>query len=119
MNLTLISIEKDGVIRVAAEGELTGSDIPNDGKNPMAKVVGEHWSANKVALSFDKATYLDSAAIGWLLNTVKEFQNAGGRLVLHSVPPRIQQLFDMLKINAVLPVVEDEKTALEQLNGGN
>ena len=35
MKLTLLSIEKDGIIRVATEGNITTSDFEAGGKNPL------------------------------------------------------------------------------------
>lgn len=119
MNLKLQSIEKNGIIRVTAEGELTGSTLPVDGSNPLSQVLGDAWSGNRIVLSMEHATYMDSTAIGWLLSTVKEFKNNGGTLVVHSVPSCIQQLFDMLKINAILPIARDEQQALAQAHGAS
>lgn len=117
MNLKLQSIEKNGIIKVAAEGELTGSALDADGANPLGGIIGENWNENRIVLNFENATYMDSTAIGWLLSTVKEFKAGGGNLVVYAVPQSIQQLFDMLKINAILPIVQDEKQALKKVNG--
>jgi anti-anti-sigma regulatory factor len=55
--------------------------------------------------------------VGWLIGLHKKFQQAGGRLILHSVPPLIDQLFRLLKLPAVLHMAGDEAAA-RALAGG-
>ena len=40
MKLTLVSIEKDGLIRVASDGSITSEDFKAEGKNPLEDVLG-------------------------------------------------------------------------------
>jgi hypothetical protein len=35
MKLSLVSIEKEGLIRVATDGNITSNDFQADGKNPL------------------------------------------------------------------------------------
>jgi len=115
MNVKLVSIEKDGVIRLAANGSMTASEMANGNEHPLAGVIGQAWSNNRVVLSMDETQYIDSTAIGWLLSCQKQFQRDGGRFVLHSVPPSVQQIFDLLKVDRVLQVAGDESQALEKV----
>ncbi|MCC6679298.1 MAG: STAS domain-containing protein [Phycisphaeraceae bacterium] len=117
MNLKIQSIDRTGVIHVAAEGDMVGAGLPDDGGQLLSQLVGENWSGNRVVLNLENATFIDSTAIGWLLNTVKQFKESGGGFALHSVPSNIRQLFDMLKINTVLPIAKDGQQALEKVNG--
>ncbi len=117
MNLKIQSIDRTGVIHVAAEGEMVGAGIPDDGGQLLGQLVGDNWNSNRVVLNLENATFMDSTAIGWLLTTVKKFKEGGGSFALHSVPSNIRQLFDMLKINAVLPIAKDGQQALEKVNG--
>ena len=115
MNVNLVSIEKDGVIRLATNGSMTASEMAEGNQHPLAGVIGQQWSGNRVVLSMDQTQYIDSTAIGWLLSCQKQFQRDGGQLVLHSVPPSVQQIFDLLKVNRVLDVAGDEDQALEKV----
>jgi hypothetical protein len=54
MKLSLVSIEKDGVVRVASDGNITCEDFRvADGKNPVEGVLGQTWSNNRVLLNLE------------------------------------------------------------------
>lgn len=112
MQVQLVSIEPDGVVRLAAEGAMTASDMAGDDRHLLAGTVGEHWANNRVVLNLSRTDYIDSTAIGWLLSCKKQFDANGGRFVLHSIPPSVQQIFDILKVGRVLPLAGDEAEAL-------
>jgi anti-anti-sigma factor len=118
MNLKLLSIEKDGIIRVANEGPILAGDFDPLGKNPLENVLGVTWSTMKVLLDFSKTDYVDSSAVGWLIGTQKAFKQAGGVIVVHSIQPSVRQIFDLLKIGKVIPIVADESEARELAIGG-
>ena len=110
MKLTLVSIEKE-LIRVATEGNITSVDFGGDGVNPLQQLLGETWSGNRVLLNLAQSTYIDSSAIGWLISSSRSFRAAGGSLVIHSLPPSVKQIMDVLKVQRVVPTAEDEAAA--------
>ena len=112
MKLSLVSIEKEGFIRVATEGNITGTDFQSgDNKNPLEQLLGMTWSNNKVLLNMERTQYIDSTAIGWLISCHKEFKAHGGTFVVHSVQPQVRQVLDLLKIGKVVPILENEAAA--------
>ena len=117
MNLTLISIDNNGVVHLSAEGALTAHDFTSDEQNPLRSVVGEHWSTNKIVLNLGEASNVDSSAIGWLLTCQRKAKDNGGKFVLHSVPPNVRQILDMLKVSSILPMAENEDAAFALLDG--
>jgi len=84
MKLSMVSIDKDGIVRVAAEGNITSADFPADGKNPLETLLGLTWSNTRLLLNLSKTSYIDSSAIGWLIGTTRAFRDAGGRFVIHN-----------------------------------
>ena len=56
MKLSLISIEKEGFIRVATDGNITSTDFDANAKNPLEQIMGQTWSGNKVLLDRIKPT---------------------------------------------------------------
>jgi anti-anti-sigma factor len=118
MKLTLLSIEKDGTIRVATEGNITTTDFESGGKNPLEKTVGATWFSTKVLLNMEKTDYIDSSAIGWLISCHKSFKDGGGTLIVHSVQPSVKQILDVLKIGRVVPIAKDEADARAMAIGG-
>jgi anti-anti-sigma factor len=110
MKLTLQQIDSTGLVRLAAEGDVTVADA-NPINNPLVQVLGPQWAQYKVALSMAKSGFVDSSAIGWLLNCQKEFSKAGGILVIYSVPRAVRQTLDLLRLREALKVVDDEAAA--------
>jgi anti-anti-sigma factor len=114
MNLSLVS-STDGVRCVACSGEVTMLGVRGD--DPLASLIGPDGFSRTVLLDLGRTTYMDSAAIGWLFGLHKKFKQAGGRLILHSVPPLVDQVFQLLKLPTVLHVAGDEAAA-RALAGG-
>jgi anti-anti-sigma factor len=112
MKLSLVSIEKAGYVRIAAEGEITTTDfLDAGGKNPFEAVLGTAWSSHNLLLSLEKVTFIDSQAIGWLIDSQRKTQAAGGRLVVYAAPPRVRDLFALLKLGKVLNLKSDLQSA--------
>jgi anti-anti-sigma factor len=120
MKLSLVSVEKAGFVHLAAEGEITSRDFGENAKNPLEEVLGAAWPGFNIMLSLEKAGFLDSSALGWLINSQRLCKDAGGKFVLHSAPPRVREVFDLLKMRAVLNLKDNEAAAREVFtsNGG-
>jgi anti-anti-sigma factor len=118
MKLLLQSIDQTGCARVTAEGELIWGDfLDAPMKNPREKILGPAWATKKILLSLEKTDFIDSSAIGWLIATQQQTRAAGGKLVLHSISSRIRDIFDILKLPAVLNLRDDEAAARTFISG--
>ena len=111
MKLKLVSIEKDGIVRVAADGNITTADFHGNADNPLQQVLGANWFTTRCLLDLGQTDYIDSSAIGWLIGSQKAFKQGGGALVVHSVQPSVKQILDLLKIERVVPICADEAQA--------
>jgi hypothetical protein len=56
--------------------------------------------------------------VSWLIINHKRFREGGGMLVLHSVPPLVDQVFRLLKMYLVLNIQPDEAAARAAALGG-
>jgi anti-sigma B factor antagonist len=63
-------------------------------------------------LDLDKTGYIDSSGIGWLVGCHRRFTAAGGRLILHSVPPMVEQVIHLLKLQKLLNIKCDLEDAM-------
>jgi stage II sporulation protein AA (anti-sigma F factor antagonist) len=118
MKLQLKQIGRDGIIRVAADGSITATDI-DISKNLFEGILGPSWPQMRVVLDMDKCQYVDSSAIGWLIATNREFKKGGGAVVLYGVQQSVRQVLDLLKVGRVVPIVDDEAAALAVIANGN
>jgi anti-anti-sigma factor len=117
MKLTLVSIEKEGLIRAATDGNITAADFSPEGKNPLETLLGLTWSSTRLLLDFSKTAYIDSSAIGWLIGTSRAFRDGGGAFVIHSVQPPVRQIMDVLRVGRIVPIADDEAAARKVLTG--
>jgi anti-anti-sigma factor len=115
--LTLVGIDPDGLVRVAAEGNLSGADTRATGANLLESLLGANWASGRVALDLGRAAVIDSATIGWLIESHKHFKARGGTLLLHSLSPRVRQMLELLKLDQMLFLLNNESAARNFLRG--
>ena len=113
MNLRMVSIESDGSVRIAADGPITSTcfQSPAD-NNPLQLLLGAGWARHRVMLDMARADHIDSCALGWLINCHREFEENHGLLVLHSVQPKVLRILKTLKLDTIIPMVDNELAAL-------
>jgi anti-anti-sigma factor len=112
MQLTLAS-DQQNVYRVACEGDITLSDF-GVGRDPLQELLDTDYTdcfSRKVLLGLEKAKYIDSSGVSWLIRSHKRFQERGGMLVVHSVPPVIRNVLNLLRMDLVLHIAENETAA--------
>jgi anti-anti-sigma factor len=103
--------------RIQSEGDITHLDLFVYG-DPLEKVLGPGCYLKTVLMNLDKTPYIDSAGIGWLIKSHKLFLQSGGKLILHSIPPSVKHMFQLLKLNHLLHMAEDEVEAQQLALGG-
>ncbi|HEV3338812.1 MAG TPA: STAS domain-containing protein [Pirellulales bacterium] len=63
--------------------------------------------SRKVMVDLSKCHYVNSGGVAWLLIHHRRFQEAGGKLVLHSASPVVRQIFSLMKMELVLNFCHD------------
>lgn len=109
MELRLITEDGDGVV-VACHGNITMERVLR-GPDPFERVLGPGGYAKQVFLDLEHTEFIDSAGIGWFVMCHKRFVQRGGRLVLHSLPPLVEQVFQLVRLHTVLPVAPNLSAA--------
>jgi anti-anti-sigma factor len=115
MQWSLVSADA-GVTQLACLGEITQTALW-DNANPLEKTLGEPGFAGKVMISLLNADYIDSAGVGLFIVYHKKFKEAGGMMVLHSIPPLVNHIFQLLKMDTVLHLARDEAAAMTLFQG--
>lgn len=106
--------EENGLILVKTLGRITQQDFEQN-EEPLAKAFGPDVYSRCVLMNLRESDYMDSSGIGWLLACHKRFRASGGRLVIHSIPKLIENLFRILKMSSVLELVADETAARDKV----
>ncbi len=73
MKLSLVSIERAGYVKLAAVGDITSNDLLDaGGSNPFEMVLGASWATNNILLDLGRTAFMDSSAIGWLIDSQQQ-----------------------------------------------
>ena len=118
MDLKLHSPPGEEVLSVATAGRITARELVGSlDRNPLQDLLGRAWAQRKVALDMAETDFVDSAAVGWLIQTHRDLQRAGGAMVLHSIRPTVMQMFQLLKVGQAIPLRNNEQAARALLCG--
>jgi anti-anti-sigma factor len=110
MKLFLVS-EEDHIACLACEGNVTQS-LFTPGSDPLQELLGPEGFARQLVLDLNKTDYIDSSGVGWLLGSHRRCLAAGGRLILHSLPPLVEQVIYLLRLQTLLNIQPDQSAAL-------
>ena len=117
---TMEIVELNGqgdVVRLLAKGQivqrtLSLSDLLGGALAPIGY-------DRRVLLSLAEVTFVDSTGLGWLLKCNKLFRDAGGTLMIHSIPPIVLDVINVMRLSQVLKLFDDEESALASIQGVN
>ena len=113
MDLKLLS--DDGVVlRLEMTSGIVEADF-TPALTPLEDFLGPGCYARNILLSLAQITLVDSGCFAWLLMIHKRLSETGGRLVLHSIPPRTMEILHILHFDAILHIAENEAAAMEML----
>jgi len=73
--------------------------------------------ANHLVIDMRATEYLDSTAMGVLVGVLRRVAEKGGWVRLVGLKPRIRRLFEITRLDQVLPIFESEQEALADLAG--
>ena len=100
----------EGVVRLRLGGVVRESGVADD---PFDELDVSHARSSRVLLDLADVKMLNSNGLGWLLTCNKQCREAGGRLVIHSVPAMAMNVVKMMRLDNVLTIVANEQKALE------
>lgn len=112
--MKLSVIARGPVTSVQCEGEITQLDVTGQ-ENPLVTLLGASCFESKVLFGMERVVFVDSAGIGWLVMSHKSFRDAGGKLVLRSLPPMVHELFRLLRLTTVLNLADSEEAGMKML----
>jgi anti-sigma B factor antagonist len=109
MQLDLISADNHLTL-VELSGRITPDSFSQDSE-PLASLLGPGAYRRRVLLDLTNSDYINSSGVGWLLVCHKRFRDAGGRLVIHSIPKLVRGVLDLLKMDQVFHLAGDLASA--------
>jgi len=105
----------NGVLIIAIKGQIRIS-TQNEFKEFFGKLVEENKSSS-VILNMAGIGYINSAGIGMIVDSFRKLKENGGRLVLCSLMPDIEKLFEVTKLNRFIEIYPSEEDAIMKIKG--
>src|SRR5690606_5384878 len=110
MDLSVQSVENN-VAELQASGPITQAGI-SPTEDVVAKALGPSAYRHKILLDLKNSDHIDSSGVNWLLTIHRRTREQGGRLVLHSVPPLVDNVLKVLRMNLVFEIAPEWGEAL-------
>jgi anti-anti-sigma factor len=115
MELTLLPMQKDDVIRIRCEGPVSHREATD----PFPTLLGPHCYRHKVVLNLERSQAIDTSGLSWLIHNQRRFAEQGGKIVLYAVPPVVSDLINFVRLTALLQIAASEKAACEMLEANH
>jgi len=109
-----ISIRKVGQATIIdLEGPMKLGEAEQSFREQVQQLVDS--GTTHVAVNMAGVTELDSSGIGALVRAFTTVKRAGGKVTYFAPNKRVIQILKMVRLDAILDLVEDEATALARL----
>jgi anti-anti-sigma factor len=108
MELRLVGRDAE-VVRLAGEGALAIVAGPEDPLRGLRALVSFDRT---VLLDLSRVDAVDSSGVSWLLLAHDTFAKGGGRLILHSLSRRLDDVLNVVGLSSVFHLAGDEGSAL-------
>ena len=103
----------NGILIIAIKGQIRIS-TQNEFREFFSRLVEEN-SSSSVILNMAGIGYMNSAGIGMIVDSFRKFKGNGGRLVLCSLMPDIEKLFEVTKLNRFIEIYPSEEDAIMKM----
>lgn len=113
MSLSVHFETKQHVLLVRLSGELDHHEAENL-RNEWQQVLSNK-KLKHVVLNLESLSFMDSSGLGVILGRYKEVKQQGGEMVVCSISPAVQRLFEMSGLFKIIRLEENEAYALETL----
>jgi anti-anti-sigma factor len=89
------------------------------GAEALASLVNSPVIAAKhLVLDLSRVEYIETPGYRWILRQIKQLEEAGRKLVVAAVPPSIERVFKLLRLDQIIPITNNIKAALELIEPG-
>ena len=104
------------VVRLTAKGRIV-ADYPTEQAKAVHELLERQGYRAKTLIGLQEAEFIGSSGVSWLLTLHNRLVQAGGKLVIHSVPVLVMEVLQVLRLDRVFSIAEDEGAALVMAQG--
>jgi anti-anti-sigma factor len=98
-DVTIVTFEEENILEDQQIRKLERALLPVIRENQQKRLV----------LNFAKVKFMSSAFLGLLVKVHKRIAEAGGRLQLYNLDPKIQKVFEITQLVKVFDIVKSEE----------
>jgi anti-anti-sigma factor len=102
--------KKDQVCILRCEGRFVAGTDPEYLRIKKAEIKGHN--CKKVVADFSEVSDVGSAGIGFIVGIYTSTRNSGGRFILVGLRPRVREVFELTRVNTVIPSATDIESGL-------
>ena len=102
---------KNGTVFLRVAGEVDLYTAPML-RRTLTEVLTDEAAAPALVIDLCECDFLDSAAVGVLLEADSQVQRAGGRLALVAPRPEIRKVFELTGLDRLLVIHDSRQSAL-------
>ncbi len=110
MQLNFEKIGDIDVVRLEGSLTVTGAQLFFSQMISLLQMGG-----TKFVVDLSKTDFIDSTGLGTIIRSHKRIKEAGGRLILSDLPPKIWKTFELTRLDKILPICDTRQDALETL----
>ena len=79
-------------------------------RETLAKLIDQN--PGRLVLNLTEVGYMDSSGVATLVEALQRIQRKQGRLLLHSLNPRVQSIFEIARLESIFEIYPSEDEAL-------
>ena len=79
-------------------------------RETLAKLIDANPA--RLVLNLSEVGYMDSSGVATLVEALQRIQRKQGRLLLHSLSPRVQSIFEIARLESIFEIYPSEDEAL-------
>jgi anti-anti-sigma factor len=102
--------KRDGLLLLTFGGQLDAASADESEQKLLALI---DTQGLRVVVDLGPLTYLSSVGLGVILRLTKQVMKYDGRIVFHSLQPRVRQILDMTGLSLMLHLYESVEEAIK------
>lgn len=115
MDLNVLAVNNN-VADVQLAGPITQMQL-SPLQEPLVALLGPNAYRHAILLDLKNSDHIDSSGVNWLLTLHRRAREQGGRLVLHSLPPLVDNVLKVLRMTLVFEIAPSREAAFQMLAG--
>ena len=105
--------KRDGLLLLTFGGQLDAASADESERTLLALIDEEGL---RVVVDLGPLAYLSSVGLGVILRLTKQVMKYNGRIVFHSLQPRVRQILDMTGLSLMLQLYESAAEAIRAVS---